>query len=313
MRILFIGPSRIGDAVLCSGLLTHLTEAYPAARFTLAFGPVAVPLFADWPRVDAVLAMHKKPLSGHWLELWRQTRGIVWDMVVDTRGSALAYTLRAKRRVVYRRTPAIQHKALEMAAMLRLDPAPVPHLYVSETRAAAARARMGAGPIVGIAPIANWIGKTWPADNFAALIPQLLSHSALHNARVAILGGPDDRGPCAPVCAAVPPDRLIDLVGTEDLLTLYACLRHLRLFVGNDSGLMHMAAAADVPTLGLFGPSDTRKYAPFGPKARLVRTPQDFRHFKDLGVNLKMQDCFMVDLSVADVMDAAGALLEATV
>ena len=32
MRILFIGPSRIGDAVLCSGLLTHLTEAYPAAR-----------------------------------------------------------------------------------------------------------------------------------------------------------------------------------------------------------------------------------------------------------------------------------------
>jgi ADP-heptose:LPS heptosyltransferase len=312
MRILFIGPSRIGDAVLCSGVLSHLTAAYADARFTLAFGPVAAPLFADWPRLDAMIAMPKRPLAGHWFDLWKQVASTPWDLVVDTRGSALAYTVLARKRAVYRRTRAVMHKALEAAAVLTLDPAPHPHLYVSDARAAAAKDLMGQGPILAIAPVANWVGKTWPADRFAAVIPALLARPELAGARVAVLGAPEDRAASAPIFAAIPDGRTIDLVGQVPLLTLYGCLRHVRLFVGNDSGLMHMAAAAGVPTLGLFGPSDERKYAPFGPVTAFVRTPQDFSHFKALGVNLKMQECFMLDLGTADVIDAAGALLESS-
>lgn len=311
MRILFIGPSRIGDAVLCSGVMRHLTEACPDARFTLAFGPVAAPLFADWPRLDALITMPKRPMAGHWFDLWKQVVGTRWDLVVDTRGSALAYTVLARKRAVYRRTRAVMHKALEAAAVLNLDPAPHPYLYVSDARAAEAAVRMaGTGPILAIAPVANWVGKTWPEDRFAAVIPALLARPELAGARVAVLGAPEDRAASAPIFAAIPDGRAIDLVGQVELLTLYACLRHVRLFVGNDSGLMHMAAAAGVPTLGLFGPSDERKYAPFGPITAFVRTPQDFNHFKALGVNLKMQDCFMLDLGAPDVIDAAGALLE---
>jgi heptosyltransferase III len=51
-----------------------------------------------------------------------------------------------------------------------------------------------------------------------------------------------------------------------------ACLRHASLYVGNDSGLMHIAAAVGVPTLGLFGPSDDRIYAPYGRMTRWVRS-----------------------------------------
>jgi heptosyltransferase III len=48
------------------------------------------------------------------------------------------------------------------------------------------------------------------------------------------------------------------------------------LFVGNDSGLMHLAAAAGCPTLALFGPTDPRRYAPRGRKASFVQTERTF-------------------------------------
>ena len=49
MRILFITATRIGDAVLSTGLLAHLIEHHPEARITIACGPVAAPLFSAVP------------------------------------------------------------------------------------------------------------------------------------------------------------------------------------------------------------------------------------------------------------------------
>ena len=55
MKILFITSSRIGDAVLSSGLLDHLMARYPRAYFTVACGPAAAPLFAAAPRVERII------------------------------------------------------------------------------------------------------------------------------------------------------------------------------------------------------------------------------------------------------------------
>jgi ADP-heptose:LPS heptosyltransferase len=66
----------------------------------------------------------------------------------------------------------------------------------------------------------------------------------------------------------------IDLVGTEDLGVVAAAIARASLYVGNDSGLMHVAAASGVPTLGLFGPSEDRHFRPWGPNAAFVRTPE---------------------------------------
>ncbi|MDX2291719.1 MULTISPECIES: glycosyltransferase family 9 protein, partial [Streptomyces] len=57
----------------------------------------------------------------------------------------------------------------------------------------------------------------------------------------------------------------VDLVGRLTIPEAAACLRRCALFVGNDSGLMHLAAAAGTPTLGLFGPTPAEEYAPSGP------------------------------------------------
>ena len=75
MKILFITATRIGDAVLTTGLLDHLIKTYPDARVTVAAGPVAAPLFAATPGVERVLPMEKRRYGGHWLALWSEAIG----------------------------------------------------------------------------------------------------------------------------------------------------------------------------------------------------------------------------------------------
>ena len=72
----------------------------------------------------------------------------------------------------------------------------------------------------------------------------------------------------APLLAALP--GAVDLVGRLALPGAAACLARCAVFVGNDSGLMHLAAAAGAPTLGLFGPTPASEYAPSGVCAAAV-------------------------------------------
>ncbi|MBA3810927.1 MAG: glycosyltransferase family 9 protein, partial [Caulobacteraceae bacterium] len=130
--------------------------------------------------------------------------------------------------------------------------------------------------------------------------------------RLMVLGGPGDRGAAEPVKAAVPRSRCIDLVERESLLMCFAALGRARLFIGNDSGLMHLAAAAGVPTLGLFGPSDEALYAPWGPLARTVRGPRSFEQFRQMDPSLSQAICHMMELPTAAVIAAAEALVEET-
>jgi ADP-heptose:LPS heptosyltransferase len=127
-----------------------------------------------------------------------------------------------------------------------------------------------------------------------------------------ILGGPDDARYVEPLARTLSRDRLIDLTGQVDLLTAHACLKRARLFVGNDSGLMHLAAAAGTPTIGLFGPSDDRLYAPWGPDTRVVRGPREFEQFRAIDPGLNQTIGHMMDLPVDTVVDAARELLTAT-
>jgi ADP-heptose:LPS heptosyltransferase len=106
-------------------------------------------------------------------------------------------------------------------------------------------------------------------------------------------------------------NRVIDLTG-QDLLVAHAALKRARLFIGNDSGAMHLAAAAGVPTLGLFGPSDERRYAPWGPNARVVRGARDLDQIRAADPGLNQAVCHMMDLSVEKVVRAADELLAQT-
>jgi ADP-heptose:LPS heptosyltransferase len=127
-----------------------------------------------------------------------------------------------------------------------------------------------------------------------------------------VAGGPQDAGVLPTLRAVAPRGRFIDLVGRVDLVTLHAALGHARLYIGNDSGLMHLAAASGAPTLGLFGPSDERLYGPWGPNGRVLRGARTLDQIRTLDPDLSQAICHMMDLSVESVVAAARRLVSET-
>jgi ADP-heptose:LPS heptosyltransferase len=291
MRILFVTSNRLGDAVLSTGLLDHLIHAHPDARITIACGPAAEGVFARMPNHERTIVLDKRSYSMHWLPLWASAATTLWDLVVDIRGSALAWMVPTRRRAVMRRRPG--HKTAQLAAVLDLDPPPLPVAWTAAQDRARAAALLPTGrPIIGLGPTANWAPKIWPAENFAALFHSLQA-GPLPGAVAAVFAGPGDeeQALAAPLLAALP--GAIDLVGQLRLPEAAACLARCAMFIGNDSGLMHLAASAGTPTLGLFGPTSAAEYAPAGRNARVVMSSSSR----------------MADLSVDAALAAASRLL----
>jgi len=272
MKILFITSNRLGDAVLSTGLLAWLAGQYPDAKFTIACGPYAAGLFRAAPRLERLIILTKQPWKKHWLDLWRDCVGTRWDLVVDLRNSLVSRFLFAERRA-YGGKHQGQHKVIEHASVLGVHPPPAPHIWIDHAaEAEAARIMPVDRPVLALGPAANWACKQWPIENFAALAKRLTeSVGALPGVAVLVIADEKEREQILPLVQSIPDRDRIELLGRE-LATVAACLKRATIFVGNDSGLMHLAAAVGTPTLGLFGPGLENIYGPWGSHCATIRT-----------------------------------------
>ena len=310
MKILFVTSTRIGDAVISSGVLAYLIERYPGARITIACGPAAAPLFEAVPGLDRIVTVKKARWRSHWLRLWRVTVVDVWDLVVDLRSSALAYLILARRRLVYRTDRRLRHRVESLGALVDAEEPPAPRVWLTPAHeAAAAELVPSDGPLLAFGPGAQWRGKCWPAERYTALAIRLTAPDGpMPGAHVAVLGSPSEHADTRSLVDSLP--GCIDLVGAVDLLTVAAVLRRCALFVGNDTGLMHLAGAAGAPTLGLFGPSRDVHYAPWGPRTAVVRTRASYDDLVGApGFDRDTADSLMGTLTVEMAEEGARALL----
>lgn len=270
MRILFVTSNRIGDAVISTGILDHLIHTYPACRITIVCGPVAEGVFTRMPNRERTILFEKRPRDLHWLLLWQEVVRTRWDLVVDLRQSVLSYLVRTGRRAVKPRGAGGLRKFEQLAAVLGLPPAkaPLPTVWTHEADRAKAAGLLPQRPIIGLGPTANWPPKAWPAERFAALFHALHS-GPVPGAIPAIFAGPGatERAMAAPLLALLP--GAIDCCGILTLPEAAACLQRCALYIGNDSGLMHLAAATGIPTVGLCSTTRDRaeEMAPAGPHA----------------------------------------------
>lgn len=311
MRLLFITSTRVGDAVLSTGILDHCIRRHPGLAVTVACGAPAAPLFAAVPNLDDLIVLEKMGFARHWLGLWARCVGRYWDMLIDLRSAPITLLLAARQRWRITRPDDSVHRVVRLAQVLGLenDP-PAPRLWIGDAeRRAAARLVPEGPPVLAVGPTANWLGKTWRPQYFAELIGQLTGpRGILPGARVAVCGHSSEKEAAHPVLEAVPLHRRIDLVGSVGLLEIYACLERTALYVGNDSGLMHLAAAAGVPTLGLFGPSREELYGPWGPLTAAVRPPVAYDDIFPPGFDHRSTGTLMDALTVDRVEQAATAL-----
>ncbi len=301
-HILFITSSRIGDAVLSSGLLNYMVQNYPKAKITIACGPLAVSLFEGTPQLERIIALNKQKHNGHWVKLWKDVVGTRWDIVVDLRNSAVSRFIRAKKRYIFsKHINKKAHKVMQNAAVMRLSSVPAPKLWFSAAQEEKAKMLIPDGaPVLGIGPTANWAGKTWPAERFNEIIAFMIAAGGkMEGARVAVFAAPGEEEAARQVLASIPQDKALDIIAKTDPGTAAAALARCDFYIGNDSGLMHCAAAAGVPTLGLFGPSYPHIYAPYGATSDYARTPQSFDELIDFdGYSSKTCGSLMETLSV---------------
>jgi heptosyltransferase-3 len=283
LKVLFIGPTYIGDAAIATGLIDHVLRQHPDARLTIACGGAAAPLFRAAPNLDRVVSVVKRGALGHWLELWREFVGTRWDIVVDLRGSGLAWFLRAGERYVFRVRTDVAHRTQALAATLGLRDLPPPVMWTSAEEDAEARRLLPPdGPVIALGPTGNWPPKLWPADRFIELVRRLTAADApLANARIAVLAAEHERPIVAPLLAGLPRERTIELVGRLKLTGVCAVLKRATLFIGNDSGPLYLAVACGIPAVGLFGPTPGLfgppagpAPAPWAPKAAAIRTQE---------------------------------------
>ncbi|NQZ14564.1 MAG: glycosyltransferase family 9 protein [Alphaproteobacteria bacterium] len=308
MKVLFITSTRLGDGILSTGLLDHLLNEHPEAKVTVACGWLPSSVFEGFPNVENIIVMKKEKRHGHWIKLWKRVIGTRWDMVIDLRDSAVSRLIFASKRYIFsKHIDQSQHKVKQAAEVMKLDSIPVPNLHFTQSQKEFADILItDGGPVIGVGPSANWIGKTWPAENFIEVLQWLISDDGLYpGARVAVFAAPGEEEQAAPVLESIPEAQRIDGIAKGLPGDVAAALSKCDFYIGNDSGLMHAAAAAGVPTLGLFGPSYPHLYAPYGDHCAIAQTPETFDQLIDFeGYSSKTFDrSLMVTLKQQVVID----------
>jgi ADP-heptose:LPS heptosyltransferase len=179
----------------------------------------------------------------------------------------------------------------------------LPRDPAAEAAAARLLEQLGGPPLVvnvGATKPAN----RWPPERFGELARAL---RAEFDAPVCFTGGAGDRAASEQALAAGGPG-LVDIVGRTNLPELVALLARARLWIGGDTGPMHIAAACGTPVVALFGAADERRTGPFGSGHRVVRTTPPCAPCNHQRCPLPRHVC-MEDLTVERVLQAAREAL----
>ena len=227
------------------------------------------------------------------------------------RNSIASRFLFAKKFAVHKRKKG-KHKVIENAAVLKLKPPPDPHIWIAPKAEREAEALVPKNKLIlALGPAANWQYKQWPIEHFIILIGALTAPDGLlPGASVMVIADKAEREQIEPLLRAIPDSRRIEVLG-HDLQTVAACLKRANLYVGNDSGLMHLSAALGVPTIGLFGVGFPNIYGPWGKHCTSVITPESREElWARLAASNPPPKTLMDNLSVERVVDAAKMLFE---
>ena len=300
MKILFITATRIGDAVMSTGLLAHLVDENPGAKITVACGPLAESLFTSVPGLDRVIVLYKESFSRHWFRLWLDVRSQHWDIVVDLRRSLIPYLLLTNKRFRLGSDDHRSHRVELLSQIFDLAPPRSPTIWISEEEKAVAAGLVGSGdPFIALCPTAARPEKMWPSDRFLSLAHSLLNDAGpLPNLKLLLVGAEEDRSLLMRLSDALPVGCSIVMAGCPNLQRVAAALSLCAVTVANDSGLAHLAAASGCPTVALFGPTRADLYRPWGIRVSVVQAPQN------------QESSLITGISVDEVFAAVHSILD---
>jgi heptosyltransferase-2 len=298
-KILVRSTNWIGDAVMTSPALRTIRHNFPKAQINLLARPWVADLFAACPHLDHIHLYDKQEEHQGWqgkLRLAAALRAEQYDAAILLQNAfeaaLLAYAARIPVRAGYnsdgrgllltdsvRRCPEIKkrHQVHYYQAMLAglglrrcadalelfLAPKAVQEAAVLLSQAGQAENE----PLIGLNPGAAYgPAKCWPKEKYAALANTLTARGY----RIAVFGTRADQQAAAKIAAGAG-RHVLDLTGKTNLAQAMACIARCHVFITNDSGLMHVAAALRIPIVAIFGSTDPVATGPFCEHAVIVR------------------------------------------
>lgn len=305
MRIVFIRPCCIGDVVLATGALTALRQHYPHAHITWAVSGWAAQVIAEHPALDATLNVGSRDLPvRHPIDFGRfvlqlrrgqfdlavslvrsrlmtlavQLSGIPRHAGINSAGRGAGYTI-----PVFIDPLARRHEAklyLDVIAALGANvETSLPTMPVSETSKATIIERLQqqgisepyvlVNPAGGSNPGMSMHHKRWPPAYFAAVIEALRKQ---HHITPILVAGPQD-GPILDAVVQHLTQPCAIFAGGLSFSEVGALAAGAFLYLGNDTGLTHLAAASGARTAMILGPSDPLRYGPVGERTLALWKP----------------------------------------
>jgi heptosyltransferase-1 len=287
-RILIVRLSAVGDCVQTMPLASAIRANFPNVHITWVVEKAAAPLVAAHEAVDRLIVLPKRfaySLSVlNWLR--RELRSARFDLTFDpqglTKSGLVAWLSGAPRRIGLARPAAREinpwlqtelvaahalhrvNRYLELLRPLGIDrPAVRFGLRIPDAAEAAAahwcqQAELSGG-YVALNPGAGWDSKRWPAERWAQVARDLGRLGAIS---VVTWGGPRERAWAEEIVAGSNGHSV--LAPPTTLLELAAILSRARLFIGSDTGPLHLAAAVGTPCVAMFGASSVAACRPYG-------------------------------------------------
>lgn len=274
-KILFITLSNIGDALLTTPVLQFLHRYDETATIDIVGDERSSMLFLHCPYRGEIYHKQKQRFLRGTPALLLELRRKRYDLVVDLRTDILARLVKADKRLVKTagggQVHAVERHFAAISPLTEGEEIPSTTMWLGQEDrdyADGVCRQLPGNRWLCIGPGANWEKKIWPAEKYAqaadglgggfdALV--LLGNKAEN--RQAELVARRARLPCVNLC------------GCTTLLQAGAVMKRMNLFLGNDSGLGHMAAAVDTPSFTLFGPGNPGRYHPWGPRAAWHAAP----------------------------------------
>ncbi len=312
MKILFIGNTRLGDAILSTPVLNHYNKK--KNNITVICSSLSKNIYSSFSSVTRVITLNKKKRGLHWLEAYNSLGQVKWDLVIDLRNSILSRFIRKKNIIRYSENSDTIHKVKSYCNLINLNKTQSPFIPTNKTNKITAKNLIKKyniqSPILAIAPITNWKRKNWPLENYKKLIEKLLIKQKTVFSSVILLGSNDEAIYCQQLKESLYNISVNNLAGLLSILEIYELLKFCKLFIGNDSGLTHLAAASKVKTLGLFGPSKNQIYRPWGRNCFFIRTPETYSQLVEVKNYNRFEDSsLMQSLKVKDVFDLSMKII----
>ena len=321
----------IGDVVLSTPILPILHKRFPDASLTFLVNPGTESVLFGNPYLETIMVLPREGW-GQQFECYQSLRQARFDGVVDLtdgdRSALLTYWTGADIRLGFNREnrwrgklythvlPSaygsmhmVDYHAQALSALGISDSVGNPELYLrpedhDQGHYLMARLQIGEAPLVLLHPPARYVNKAWPVERFAALADWLADQGAV----VALIGHQSEML-IGQQIANLTKSKPRNVMGQTGLRQLAAVMERSALFIGNDGGPMHMAAAVGCPVLGLFGPSDPHVWGPRGGKVSVIYKGLDCEECGYSGCTRGEEGC-MRQISVKEVCRAAHQFLE---